>query len=65
MRDPELGADRAPEAARAGDTIDAVRWDYDPEDEHLSPLVATARYFSDFPWEPEDVFADETSDRLD
>jgi hypothetical protein len=30
--------------------LDAVRWDYDPEEEELSPLVSTERYFRDFPW---------------
>lgn len=35
------------------ETIDAIRWDYDPEGDQLSPLVSSARYFRDFPWESE------------
>ncbi len=45
-----------PRSAPLAEVVDSVRWDYDPEDEHLSPLVTTERYFRDFPWEPEDVF---------
>jgi hypothetical protein len=30
-----------------------LNWDFDPEDELLSPLVTTERYFRDFPWEAE------------
>lgn len=35
------------------DVLDGGRWDFDPEDELLSPLVTTERYFRDFPWETE------------
>jgi hypothetical protein len=49
-------AERSSSLAKA---IDAVRWDYDPEGEELSPLVSTERYFRDFPWEPEEVFVEE------
>lgn len=35
------------------EVIDAVRWDYDPEDDDVSPLVSTERYFRDFPWDGE------------
>lgn len=42
--------------ASVADVLDAVRWDYDPESQQLSPLVSTERYFRDFPWEPEEVF---------
>ena len=45
-----------PGTLRLAEAIDSVRWDYDPEDDQLSPLVSTERYFRDFPWEPEDVF---------
>lgn len=37
------------------DTLDRVVWDYDPEDELLSPLVTTSRYFRDFPWHDADA----------
>ncbi|HKV08361.1 MAG TPA: hypothetical protein VJ725_09500 [Thermoanaerobaculia bacterium] len=36
-----------------GEVVNAVRWDYDPSRELLSPLVETARYFQDFPWDGE------------
>ncbi len=42
---------------RLAEAIDSVRWDYDPDEDDLSPLVSTERYFRDFPWEPEDIFA--------
>ena len=48
-----------PRSSSLADTLDTVRWDYDPEGEELSPLVSTERYFRDFPWEPEGVFRDE------
>lgn len=35
---------------QAADVLDRVEWDYDPEDDLLSPLVTTERYFRDFPW---------------
>jgi len=49
------------EPRRLAEVIDSVRWDYDPEAEHFSPLVTTERYFRDFPWEPEDVFRSQAS----
>lgn len=33
------------------DLLDGVRWDFDPAQPPLSPLVATARWFEDFPWD--------------
>ena len=36
------------------DLLDSVRWDYDPAQRMLSPLVATARWFEGFPWDGED-----------
>ncbi|HSN85192.1 MAG TPA: hypothetical protein VL025_00475 [Thermoanaerobaculia bacterium] len=36
-----------------GEVVNAVRWDYVPSQELLSPLVETARYFQDFPWDGE------------
>lgn len=36
------------------DVLGAVQWDYDPAQRLLSPLVTTARYFQDFPWDGED-----------
>lgn len=33
------------------DALDEVRWDFDPERQVLSPLVTTARWFQDFPWD--------------
>ncbi len=53
----------SPKAIRLADVMDSVKWDYDPEDDDLSPLVSTERYFRDFPWEPEDVFAEEENAR--
>lgn len=38
---------------RTADVVDGVAWDYDPEQERLSPLVSTRRWFRDFPWEPD------------
>ncbi len=35
------------------DVLDGVAWDFDPEDDFVSPLVTTERYFRDFPWTPE------------
>lgn len=43
---------------RAAEVIDGVAWDYDPEDDRLSPLVSARRYFRDFPWQPEAVMVD-------
>jgi hypothetical protein len=39
-----------------GSVINEVRWDYDPAQRLLSPLVAAAKYFEEFPWngEPEE-----------
>ena len=46
--------DDAPsEGPSTAETIDAIRWDYDPEGTQLSPLVSSERYFRDFPWESE------------
>ncbi|HBL27189.1 MAG TPA: hypothetical protein DD490_10175 [Acidobacteria bacterium] len=36
------------------DALDGVRWDFDPTRRILSPLVATARWFEDFPWDGEE-----------
>ena len=36
------------------DLLDGVRWDFDPAQQLLSPLVATARWFEHFPWDGED-----------
>jgi hypothetical protein len=36
-----------------GEVVNAVRWDYDPGQSLLSPLVETALYFQDFPWDGE------------
>lgn len=43
-----------PADAPVADVLDQVAWDYDPEDDLLSPLCSTERYFRDFPWEPEE-----------
>ncbi len=40
-------------AGPTADVLDRVAWDYDPEDDLLSPLVTTERYFRDFPWDRE------------
>ncbi len=44
------GRDPVTDTAAVGQVLDAIRWDYDPEEEELSPLVSTERYFRDFPW---------------
>jgi hypothetical protein len=33
------------------DALDRVRWEYDPVRGQVSPLVPTALYFQDFPWD--------------
>lgn len=52
----DRAADALPDDS-AGQRLDDVRWDYDPDAREPSPLEATRSYFEDFPWEPEDVFA--------
>lgn len=43
------------------EVIDAVRWDYDPEADEVSPLLPAEQYFRDFPWEgDEEPVADES-----
>ena len=37
-------------AGQVADILDGVAWDFDAEDDLLSPLVTTERYFRDFPW---------------
>ncbi len=51
---PTDGKSPTAPAGPAADVLDGVAWDFDPEDEYVSPLVATERYFRDFPWMPED-----------
>jgi hypothetical protein len=40
-----------------GTALNEVRWDYDPAQRLLSPLVPAAKYFEEFPWngEPKDA----------
>ena len=45
---------KAQPAGSAADLLDGVTWDFDPEDDLLSPLVTTERYFRDFPWDARD-----------
>ena len=40
-----------PSRASLADALEEVRWDYDPTRRLASPLLPTARYFADFPWE--------------
>jgi hypothetical protein len=47
------GPDGNEPARTLGEAVDAVRWSYDPSQRLLSPLVETARYFEDFPWDGE------------
>ena len=47
---PTTGDMRSP---TLGDAVNGVRWDFDPSQRLLSPLVETARYFEHFPWEGE------------
>jgi len=37
-----------------GEVVNEVRWDYDPGQRLLSPLVKAARFFEEFPWDGED-----------
>ncbi len=41
---------RKPSSDPTADVLDDVDWEFDPEDELVSPLVSTERYFRDFPW---------------
>ncbi len=41
-------------AGAAAEVLDGVAWDYDAEDDLVSPLVSTERYFRDFPWHDRD-----------
>jgi len=43
-----------PSRASLADALEEVRWDYDPTRRLASPLLPTARYFADFPWEGTD-----------
>lgn len=43
-----------PPGTTLADLLDGVRWDFDPAQQRLSPLVATSRWFEDFPWEGEE-----------
>lgn len=45
---PETGE---PRPATLGEAVSGVRWDYDPSQRLLSPLVEAARYFEAFPWD--------------
>ena len=40
-----------PSRASLADALEEVRWDYDPTRRLASPLLPTARYFADFPWD--------------
>ena len=46
--------ERPPLPPVVADEMDRVVWGYDPEDDLVSPLVKTERYFRDFPWEVDD-----------
>ena len=52
---PERTAPAVPKPSSdpTADVLDGVDWEFDPEDELVSPLVSTERYFRDFPWEGE------------
>ena len=41
-------------ALTLADAIDGVRWEYDPAQQMLSPLVSTSRWFEGFPWDGEE-----------
>jgi len=34
--------------------LDGARWEHDPARRPVSPLLPTARYFQDFPWDGEE-----------
>ena len=42
-----------PSRTTLADLLDGVRWDFDPAQRSLSPLVAAALWFEDFPWNGE------------
>jgi len=48
---PETGEKRP---LTLGEAVSEVRWDYDPSQRLLSPLVKAARFFEEFPWDGED-----------
>lgn len=54
MSRPPAQSAGQPGGQTLADLLDGVRWDFDPARQSLSPLVATARWFEDFPWEGED-----------
>lgn len=45
---PETGEERP---VTLGEAVGGVRWDYDPTQRLLSPLVEAVRYFENFPWD--------------
>ncbi|HXI12250.1 MAG TPA: hypothetical protein VNM92_06360 [Thermoanaerobaculia bacterium] len=45
--DPPVIAPVSEPVGAAADVLDRVSWDFDAEDELLSPLVTTERYFRD------------------
>jgi hypothetical protein len=49
-----MSAPESPPVFTLGDAVGAVRWDYDPQQRLLSPLVAASLYFAEFPWEGEE-----------
>ena len=51
---PATPAQKPQPAGAAADLLDGVTWDFDPEDDLVSPLVTTERYFRDFPWDERD-----------
>ena len=57
---PDTGDMRTP---TLGDAVNGVRWDYDPSQRLLSPLVETATYFEHFPWDGEADKPAATGDR--
>jgi hypothetical protein len=44
----------SPPGTTLADLLEGVRWDFDPAQQALSPLVATARWFEHFPWDGEE-----------
>jgi hypothetical protein len=51
--DPAAPPPRPQPTGAVAEVLDRIDWDFDPEQDLVSPLVTTERYFRDFPWDEE------------
>jgi hypothetical protein len=51
-----------PPRVSLADALEEVRWDYDPTRRLASPLLPTARYFADFPWDGQEEAEEKNPD---